>query len=356
MENKLSQHICNSVLFIGPDYTPPKGGVAMVLENYDKFIFSSFKAIANSCEGSKLRKIKIALLAILKMCWMLLTDKQIKIVHIHTASGISFKRSTYFAKVARFFKKKVILHIHGGNFKRFYNSSPKNIKSELSKCDKIIALTNDWKDFFEEEVGLNNVMVIENVIPEPQLQQKSNNEKTHLLFLGLIHKDKGIYDLIEVINNHKHEFLNNLELHVGGNGEVRNLISTIEEYNLKDIVSYEGWVSGEKKIGLLNSADALILPSYIEGLPMVILEAMSYGLPVLSTPVGGIPEVVTAENGVLFNPGDKNDIHRAISQFISFDATKREQMRIEAMRKAEKFRPDSITNKLKMLYKELLNE
>lgn len=356
MANKLSRHISNSILFLGPDFTPPKGGVAMVLENYDKFIFTTFKSIANSCEGSKLKKITIALLAIFKMCWVLLTDRQIKIVHIHTASGISFKRSTYFAKVARFFKKKVILHIHGGNFKRFYNSSPTKIKSELLKCDKIIALTNDWKDFFEKEVGLGNVTVIENVIPDPQLQEECNNEKTHLLFLGLIHRDKGIYDLLEVINNHKHEFIDNLELHVGGNGEVQNFNSKIDQYELGDIVTYEGWVNGDKKTGLLNSADALILPSYIEGLPMVILEAMSYGLPVLSTPVGGIPEVITAENGILFNPGDKDDIYRAISQFISLDATKRGQMRNEAMKKSEPFRPGSISNKLKMLYQELLNE
>lgn len=354
MENKLSQHICNSVLFIGPDYTPPKGGVAMVLENYDKFIFASFKAIANSCEGSKLRKIKIALLAILKMCWMLLTDKQIKIVHIHTASGISFKRSTYFAKVARFFKKKVILHIHGGNFKRFYNSSPKNIKSELLKCNKIIALTNDWKDFFEKEVGLKNVIVIENVIPVPQLREGYTNEKIHLLFLGLIHKDKGIYDLLDVIKEHKNEFKNQIQVHIGGLGEVERLVSKIKQYDIEDIVKYEGWVAGERKIQLMNLVDALILPSYIEGLPMVILEAMSYGLPILSTPVGGIPEVVTKENGILFNPGERRDIYRAISQFLLLSSNDRNMMGKRAICKAEVFSPKYISNKLKLLYQDLL--
>ena len=66
-------------------------------------------------------------------------------------------------------------------------------------------------------------------------------------------------------------------------------------------------VSGHKKEMLLNLCDAYILPSYTEGLPVSILEAMSYGKPILATPVGGIPEVVI-DNGILFQPGDLSAI------------------------------------------------
>lgn len=354
MENKLDREISDSILFIGCEYIPPKGGIAVVLENYDKYLFSSFKFIANSKDGTKLRKATVALFAVLKMCCKLIIDKRIKIVHIHTASGISFKRSTYFPKIARIFKKKVILHIHGGNFKQYYKIYPSKIKSELMKCDKIIALTNEWKVFFESEIGLKNVEVVENIVPYPQRQDRKRDKHTHLLYLGLIHEDKGIYDLLEVINNNKQVFRGSLRVHIGGNGEIDNLLSKINQYGIADIVSFEGWVDGKKKIDLLNSVDALILPSYIEGLPMVILEAMSYGLPILSTHVGGIPEVVNDMNGILFTPGDTQDIYRAITQFMLYDAVKRKEMGAVSIKKSEMFFPDAILNKLTRLYQGLL--
>ena len=68
-------------------------------------------------------------------------------------------------------------------------------------------------------------------------------------------------------------------------------------------------------------ADAFILPSYAEGLPVSILEAMSYGLPILSTPVGGIPEIVTSQIGILFQPGDKQSIYNSIMTIMNNNLT-----------------------------------
>ena len=131
-----------------------------------------------------------------------------------------------------------------------------------------------------------------------------------LLFLGLLGKNKGIYDLLECIRDHKVEFQGKLKLYIGGNGEIEHVKQLIKEYGIADIVIFEGWVSGDKKIELLNKSDAYILPSYKEGLPISILEAMSYGMPIISTPVGGIPEIVSnGENGYLVEPGNKEDIY-----------------------------------------------
>lgn len=97
--------------------------------------------------------------------------------------------------------------------------------------------------------------------------------------------NKGIYDLIGVIALHKKEFHGRQKLRVGGNGEVDKVKILIKEKKISDIVSYEGWVSGGRKVELLDVSDAYILPSYKEGLPISILEAMSYGLPMISTKV-----------------------------------------------------------------------
>lgn len=97
--------------------------------------------------------------------------------------------------------------------------------------------------------------------------------------------NKGIYDLIGVIALHKKEFHGRQQLRVGGNREVDKVKILIKEKKISDIVSYEGWVSGGRKVELLDVSDAYILPSYKEGLPISILEAMSYGLPMISTKV-----------------------------------------------------------------------
>ena len=76
-----------------------------------------------------------------------------------------------------------------------------------------------------------------------------------------------------------------MELKIGGNKNEEKLKKQIKDFNIQEIVTFEGWVSGNKKLELLNWADVFILPSFNEGLPISILEAMSYGMPIISTPV-----------------------------------------------------------------------
>ena len=85
---------------------------------------------------------------------------------------------------------------------------------------------------------------------------------------------------------------------------------------MEHCVKFEGWVGGEKKIHLLNWADVYILPSFNEGLTISILEALSYNCPIISTPVGGIPEVVTEDNGILVEPGNTKQIAEAIHNYV----------------------------------------
>jgi glycosyltransferase involved in cell wall biosynthesis len=91
----------------------------------------------------------------------------------------------------------------------------------------------------------------------------------------------------------------------------------IRQHKLEDIVFFEGWVSGEKKTTLLQESDVYVLPSYFEAMPLSILEAMSYGLPVIATTVGGVPEIVkNGKNGFLITPGDKKELAKSIKMFL----------------------------------------
>ena len=334
---------------IGCEYNPPKGGIAQVLYNYEKYVFPKFKCITNSGQGNAIYKLWKAISALIQLFFTLLFSKQIKIVHIHTASYNSFRRSAWFVHLGKAMNRKVILHIHGGGFKDFYQSNPQYISKILNKCDCIITLSPKWKKFFKTITTCPMIEVVNNIIAPPTfLQTKRNDEKLHLLFLGLITEQKGIFDLLEVLAGHKNELEGKIVLHIGGNGKIDKLKKIIQTHGLQEFVIYEGWVSGEKKIQLFNISDAFILPSYTEGLPVSILEAISYGLSILSTPVGGIPEVVNESNGILFEPGNKTEIYNSILKLTKSNinsATIKEQ--------SYKYLPENIKSQLNTIYQQL---
>lgn len=342
-----------NIIVIGCDYTHPQGGIAQILYNYDKYVYENFRCIVNSKKGSIISKVFTALFSYLQFFFYLLCDYKIKIVHIHTASYNSFKRSSCFINLAYLFNKKIILHMHGGAFKEYYAQQYKFVNRVFAKCDKIITLSESWSKFYKSILPEQKVAIVNNLIPPPVFNEnfKKDSNKKHILYLGLITEQKGIFDLLEVLSKHKAYFEDKLVLHIGGNGKIEKLKKFIDLHNLNNMVIYEGWVSGEKKIELFNLANAFILPSYIEGLPVSILEAMSYGLTILTTPVGGIPEIINENNGVLFTPGAEEEIYHALHEYIN---NKYETRRMYGKEQAKAYFPEVVTEQLKSIYKEFL--
>ena len=349
----INKRISESILTISCAYNPPKGGIAQVVYTYSQEVYPIFKSVVNSKSG-KLRNLWYAIIGLIKTLWVLLYDKQIKIVHIHTASRNSFYRSMYFVRLAHLFQKKIVLHVHGGGFKEFYKTNKIRIKKDLQKVDVVVALTDSWENFFRNEIGLSNVDVVCNIVSQPQIASLERKDGLlHFLFLGFILEQKGIFDLLEMINEHKNELEGKIILHVGGNHEVERLKSYVSNHKLENIVNYEGWVSGQKKIDLLNLMDAFILPSYIEGFPISILESFSYGKPVFTTPVGGIPEMVNETNGYLFQPGDKIAMFEKINYVINNPETLVEKGQA-ARRVISNNLPNEVAIKLTTIYNKLL--
>lgn len=344
----LDRNTCESILTIGCQHKPPRGGVAQVLYIYDKYIFAPFHKLSDTRSGGRITKLCQFVYASISLLCNLLLSKRTRIVHIHTSSYNSFRRSSVFVSVSKLMRRRVILHIHGGSFKDFYSSSPEKIRSTLNKCDCIIALTESWKSFFLSITDGPEVVVVNNPIEPPVLMDVVEDGKVHVLFLGLLNEAKGIYDLLEVIKSGEAKYRNNMMLHVGGNGEVEKVTSMISEYGIEDIVKYEGWLEGERKIKLMNTCSVFVLPSYYEGLPVSILEAMSYGQYVISTEVGGIPEIVKGDIGELLAPGDRESLKKILDRVIENPAGNFDRTYIRIA--AEKYIPDQIINSLKEIY------
>lgn len=363
MSNK---SIFNNILTIGSEYKNSKGGIGSVLEVYASH-FDTFKFVATyPAEKSDVvfYRLSVFVLSLIKICYILINDKNIKIVHIHGSHrGSILRKSIIFFIAKKIFKKVVIYHSHSSELKEFYYTSnfiiKKIIKFLFSQVDLIICLSNQWNTFFLSNFKVKNICILENIVEYPSDPIKTSKEKLTLikfLFLGLIGNRKGIFDLLSVLKDHKPSFENKTLFLIGGNGEIHRLKSFINKHDLGNLVRYEGWVTGDKKKTLLTSSHVYILPSYNEGLPISILEAMSYGKPIISTDVGGIPEVVKDNiNGFLIKPGDKESLYNKMMFFIN------NPNEIEAMGKAsekiiEPYYADNVIEKLKNIYTNLMKE
>jgi glycosyltransferase involved in cell wall biosynthesis len=142
-------------------------------------------------------------------------------------------------------------------------------------------------------------------------------DKTSLIFIGNIIRTKGIYELIntaKILTESGRYF----HLHLIGNGpEIDNIKAFIATHNLQQNVTVHGTVNHHQVVDLLQKCHALILPSYQEGVPNVIMEAFACGVPVVATKVGGIPEVVNDDNGVLIEDHTEADILEGIEKCLS---------------------------------------
>lgn len=341
-----------NILTIGIDYRVVRGGVAAVENVYSTF-YQPFNHVTTTVTNGQVKKLLVLCKAILQFLYWMLFHPEIKIVHVQGSVGASFWRKAIFIYIAKFFHKKVVWHMHAGRFAVFYQQHRYAVRKVVDKSDVIIALSEYWKEYFKNEFPTKRVEIIKNVISAPVVHKQQTGYFT-LLFLGLLGKNKGIYDLLECIRDHKVEFQGKLKLYIGGNGEIEHVKQLIKEYGIADIVIFEGWASGDKKIELLNKSDAYILPSYKEGLPISILEAMSYGMPIISTPVGGIPEIVSnGENGYLVEPGNKEDIYKAIMSLLN-DADLRNRMGRISLSRVGEHLPEYVEKQLETLYDSLL--
>ena len=135
-------------------------------------------------------------------------------------------------------------------------------------------------------------------------RNKDTKHKFTVLFIGFLIKNKGIIDFIKVAEYFK-DTNNEIIFQIAGIGELKNHIEDYISKTNNSNIEYVGWADTEKKDKLYRNADLFFLPSYNEGMPIVLLEAMKWSLPIISTDIAGIPEEISnGVNGFLYNPGN----------------------------------------------------
>lgn len=362
----------NTVLIVGPT-PPPMGGIATYVNDMLKSsINNEYKILhLNTARSHFIKKSFIKNLLLfskntLKLIRSLCINHP-KIVHIHTSSYLAFWEKSIFAIISKLFLKKVILHIHGAEFDNFYTNSNKInrwlIEAILNSSDKVIVLSMQWKLFFLQILKDEKISIIQNGIDISKYNifenKTKNTENTtiKILFLGNLVKRKGVYDILKSISMVVNKFQNIHFTFAGSeeqSGEIDKLKSECISKGIGEHVTFISNFSQEEKIKMLDEADIYLLPSYAEGLPISLLEAMAAGLPIISTPVGGIPEVITEEkNGYLINPGDHENLSNKINELIENPQLRR-NMSINNLEKINQiYNWDTVANKITIEYDKL---
>ncbi len=287
-----------NILMVGPGRRV-RGGISTVVNSYyelglDKILH--LKYVATMVDANKIKKIFIAFASFISFS---LNIKKYDIIHVHMAAQASFTRKSLFIKKAKLKGKKIVIHQHAADFDEFFikgnTKKQECIKKIFDMADKVIVLSEEWEKFFAENVcDKEKIIVLHNGVILPKYIKENYND-CNVLFLGKLGKRKGSYDLINAIP----DILNIVPeamFYLGGDGEVEQSQKIIEKKGLSEHVKLLGWIGTEEKEKYLKECSVFVLPSYHEGMPMSVLEAMSYGLATVSTNAGGIPQII--ENGV----------------------------------------------------------
>lgn len=312
---RASYDIFSKVLFIAPD--DKYGGIGAVVRIYAKHI-KEFKCVATYPSAPLKSKLLFFFLSVFEITKKLILDQQIQFLHLHSASNGSFIRKSLIALLGKSFRKKVVFHMHGGSFNKFYDGAhvfKPIIRMILKSSDSVICLSPQWFEYYTHHLGIRQVAILPNPVELSTDQARfSINPTIHLLFLGKICDDKGIFMLIDYLKTNRHFLNNKIQLSIGGVGEDARLVSEIASLTN---IHFHGWADETTKQQLLDQCDIFILPSRFEGLPVSILEAMANRKPVIATNVGGISSIVKpGYNGWLIKPDDLNQLDHVFDEIF----------------------------------------
>lgn len=286
------------------------------------------------------------------------------LVHLHMSEPPSaLRKRVFFMPLARFAGKKVIVHFHAFSPETTIRSKHADLYRYLfGKADRVVVLSEYWRREVQKEIPQANVDVIYN----PCLSKVSQlscgyadydgpmPKKHSILYAGTVNARKGYADMVKafakVAKDHQ-----DWQIVFAGNGEIEQGKTLAEKLGISSQTLWLGWVYGVDKDRAFREATVFCLPSYAEGFPMSVLDAWSYGLPVITTPVGGIPDVaMDGENMLLFNPGDVDALAKCMERMMD-DVELRKRISKASLEFARTtFNIDTINKEVGELYAKVL--
>jgi glycosyltransferase involved in cell wall biosynthesis len=317
------------VLMVGMHLTKTRGGIttliAEILKSPLKDDFEFVYVESQAEDFGRFGKMFLAFGAVFRFIFNCIL-KRPSLVYVHLGSNASLYRESVFILLAKLFGKKVITHFHAGDIDNYYPFQNKIgrtfIREALSLSDNFIAVSRESARQLRDLTDSANISVIPNAIDtsifnNPDSAAKNNDRTIRLLFVGAVGKLKGERDLIKALAILRRRKPNiNIKVSFLGYG-AENLKDFCDEQGISELVEHLGAVSLAERVGFYQKADVFVLPTYAEAMPMSVIEAMAAGLAVITTNVGGIPELIEdGADGILFSPGVVEPLADVISLLL----------------------------------------
>lgn len=247
-------------------------------------------------------------------------------VHVHMGDRGSILRKGLMIGFARLCGIPALLHLHAVELEEMYARAPAAvrwlIRSPFHWASTVIVLGERYRSWLVGALHVpeGKIDILTNGVPGVAAAPDRGGREgrpCEILFLGNLIERKGVSDLLAALARINDPALS-WRAELAGGGDEAHYRQQAQSLGLGERVAFVGWVDQAQVRERLGSADLLVLPSYDEGLPLVILEALGSGLPVVCTPVGSIPEVLTDEQEVLLvPPGDQEALATAIRRLVA---------------------------------------
>jgi glycosyltransferase involved in cell wall biosynthesis len=292
---------------------------------------------------------------------------RIDIVHLQgTSHDLSFIGNWLSVLAAKTFRAKVLWHIHDDFSDEKVIFPGKNVLTKqffyflIKSADILGVLSEQNKSTIEMKHKRDNVVII------PPCVSISNRSVVHnqdvktefvILYVGWLVKDKGIFDLLQIAEklNDSSIDVKFIVLGTGMSDKETNLVKQkVEDYNLSKIFKLKGIVLGDEKENYFKHSNVFISPTYWDAFPMVIIEAMAFGLPIITTNVGGIPEIIGTDGSAVFHkPGDIDGMTNSIIRLMKNKELCKEMGTKNKIRFVQNFHLEIVSQKTVDIYNKL---
>lgn len=334
-----------AVLMVGMHLTRTRGGISTLTSGIinsalrDRYEFIYIASQAE--ELGRLRKVFLAVSSLLRFALKCLFARP-ELCYIHIGSNASLYRESAFVLVSRLFRRPTVVHFHAGDLNDYYPMQSKIgkrfIRTALAMSHRIIAVSDESAGQLRRLNDSLPISVVPNVIDvsaflaqQRQAKKAGTSGPVRLLFVGAAGKLKGESDLVMALALLKREGLNIKASFLGYGTE--HLAAYFEELGVSECIEHLGPVAMGERYAFYERADIFVLPTYAEAMPISVIEAMASGLPIVTTNVGGIPEIIEDErDGCLVNCGDVTALAERISMLVA-NPDKRYEMGDHARRR-----------------------
>lgn len=348
------------VLVVGPApaQAASRGGMATVITLMAAHPAARIITVPTYIEGPLWFRLWIGGSGMLRAAW-LVARRRVDVLHVHLAHGGSVVRKALPLAVARWTRVPTVVHAHSYDFAGWFDG----LRPAVQGLVRRVLVADRWLVLGTRHVGeyasrlrlpAERIAVLNNAvaIPETAVEQ-SDAPSVHAVSLGRLGVRKGSYDLISAVGALGDDARSRLRVTLAGDGEVDEVRAAVAAAGLGDTIHVADWLDPGARDELLRTAQIFVLPSYDEGLPMALLEAMAYGLAPVTTLVGSISEAITDRvNGLVVAPGRPEQIADALHELLK-DADLRADLGTAARSRACDFGLDRWYEQLTRLWTDL---